>query len=32
VQRVDVAYLDEDGRAWRSIIMMGGQVERHAAA
>src|SRR5262249_34179553 len=32
VQRVDVAYLHEDGRPWRSISMMGRQVERHAAA
>ena len=32
VQCVDVAYLDEHGRPWRSVVVMRGEVEPHAVA
>src|SRR5579871_2225778 len=32
VQRVEVAHHDKHGRPWRSIVVMGGQVELHAVA
>src|SRR6266576_5729459 len=32
VQCVDVAYLDEHRRPWRSVVVMRGQVESHAVA
>jgi hypothetical protein len=32
VQRVEIAHHDEDGRSWRSIIVVRGQVEPHPSA
>src|SRR4029077_33013 len=32
MQCVDVAYLDEHGRPWRSVVVMRGQVEPHTVA